>query len=83
MKVIRRILGCAGNVRSLILLSLALALAFLAMPQITVRAQKAADSKDMKLVGYSDLQAAAPISRPSKSRATVTSPTSAITPGRS
>src|ERR1700735_4814500 len=57
MKAIRSMLGWAADSRPQLLLAFALVAGFLALPQITVQAQKAADSKDMKLLGYNDLQA--------------------------
>src|SRR5579872_2231757 len=57
MKAIRMIVSWAAESRLQLLMTLALFAAFLALPQITAQAQKAADSKDMKLVGYNDLQA--------------------------
>ena len=57
MKAIRRIVGWAADSRPQLLLAFALVVAVLAIPQITAQAQKAADSKDMKLLGYNDLQA--------------------------
>ena len=55
MKLLK-VTSIAITFRSQLLLSLVLVMAILAIPQVTAQAQKAADEKDMKLVGYSDLQ---------------------------